>query len=326
MILLILAPCLVRAQELDLRGYFLQNPFLLNPALAGATEYTPIRLTNRHQWAGLPGAPYTQTFTIDTRLNMNGLAFGVVNDRNGDFNLASIQFTYAYHIILSKRKHIRRNTGKVKRDRPALSFGLTFSANQFNFDQRDLPASLTLDPALSGGIETAHFPDAAFGMFFSSRGTFAGFTASQLFQYPVNLYGRATEPNYMQRQYILAAGHKGYLSEDYFLEPSLIFRRLQDGQMQADLHFRLGYHDDYWFAFTYRRDVNTVLPGDNALKFSTGLRIGGRFVAGYAFEYQLNPLQSQTYGTHEAMLGYNLFEDTGKQVYRYKRKRNLRKI
>ena len=57
-----LASITTEAQQLPLYSQYMMNSFLLNPAIAGSKNYTPLILTARQQWTGITGAP--QTFAI----------------------------------------------------------------------------------------------------------------------------------------------------------------------------------------------------------------------------------------------------------------------
>ena len=52
------------AQQLPLYSQYMQNNFVLNPAIAGTTENAPFRAVIRNQWTGMEGAPKTQTLSF----------------------------------------------------------------------------------------------------------------------------------------------------------------------------------------------------------------------------------------------------------------------
>jgi type IX secretion system PorP/SprF family membrane protein len=58
------------------RPYYTQyilNNYIINPALAGIENYWDVKISHRHQWVGLNGAPITTYLTIQGPLNKNNL-------------------------------------------------------------------------------------------------------------------------------------------------------------------------------------------------------------------------------------------------------------
>ena len=54
----------VSAQQEQLYTQFMYGKLTFNPAYAGSNEHMAIGLLHRTQWAGINGAPTTQTFRI----------------------------------------------------------------------------------------------------------------------------------------------------------------------------------------------------------------------------------------------------------------------
>jgi len=120
----------IGAQQVPMYSQYVSNYFLLNPAVAGSTNYTALRFCSRQQWARLKGAPSTQVLSMHARIgksdfyNRKGLvtteteikgtevvtsrniilsgkeAIGgfLFNDKNGPITKTGAQFAYAYHM------------------------------------------------------------------------------------------------------------------------------------------------------------------------------------------------------------------------------------
>src|SRR5882757_11446796 len=56
------------AQQQPHYTQYVLNQYILNPALTGIENYTDIKLSHRHQWVGLDGAPVTTYLTVHTPL------------------------------------------------------------------------------------------------------------------------------------------------------------------------------------------------------------------------------------------------------------------
>ena len=81
------------AQQLPQFTQYMYNTISINPAYAGSRDGFSITALNRNQWAGVSGAPKTQTLSIHSPLTNDkvGLGLSVINDKTGYEN-----YTYAY--------------------------------------------------------------------------------------------------------------------------------------------------------------------------------------------------------------------------------------
>src|SRR3954465_587885 len=52
------------AQQRPYYTQYVLNSFILNPAVAGIENYTDVKISHRHQWIGIDGAPVTTYLTI----------------------------------------------------------------------------------------------------------------------------------------------------------------------------------------------------------------------------------------------------------------------
>jgi type IX secretion system PorP/SprF family membrane protein len=54
----------VIAQQLPHYTQYVLNNYIINPAVAGIENYTDVKISHRHQWVGIDGAPVTTYLTI----------------------------------------------------------------------------------------------------------------------------------------------------------------------------------------------------------------------------------------------------------------------
>ncbi len=297
-----------KAQEMPFYKSYFFNNFLLNPAFCGLEEYTPIVLIDRHQWLGDEYAPATQLFTISGKLKKEGYAISIFNDKAGSFSTQSMQLSYSHHIILGKKKHFKRKTGKIIRERPELALGVTLAAYRLNFDQLGITTA-DFDPAISGKMETSNFPDANFGIYYQKKGGFVSLSAQQLIASKINLYNRDEENNRLQRQFFLLFGKEFNVDKLLNVEPSMMIKTNESKQFELNINLKFIYLRNYWLAITYSRDANNLLDQNHLMKIYAGLQIFDSFHIAYAYNHMFNSLQNNTLGTHEFMLRYNLFEE-----------------
>ena len=310
MILLLLLPRGLKAQQLPLYSQYLLNGFIINPAMAGHDGYTSINATARQQWLGFKEAPQTYSASWQTRLfqrsykivnnpirrkNMLipstkgrvGLGAYIVNDLNANVARTGFSFTYAYHIILNNQQ---------------LSFGLAAKAFQYRIHSEDLTFGVPGDPVLNNDfVNVAYSPDADFGVLFNGFDYFAGFSVSNLLQTSV-LIGSNGVPDFKTyRHYWLLGGYRFAITEEIDLEPGALLKTSENWNPQGDLSLRLYYGDLFWGGLSYRTNKSII-----AL---LGIRLESIYF-GYAFDWALSDIGHYNYGSHEITLSVKLGDNT----------------
>ncbi len=119
------------AQQRPHYTQYVLNNYIINPAVAGIENYTDVKISHRHQWVGLQGAPVTTYLTMHGPLKKSdyeretatsfhaqgenprgaaywqeytrpephgGIGFTMINDRTGPLNRFAAYGTYAYHL------------------------------------------------------------------------------------------------------------------------------------------------------------------------------------------------------------------------------------
>ena len=279
-----------KSQQLPLYSQYMMNSFLLNPAIAGSKNYTPLILTARQQWTGITGAP--QTFAIsghtlfkNDKVGMGGSFF---NDRFGPTSRTGVQASYAYHLA-------------VDRADTKLAFGLAASAFQYKLDESSLTVIEQDDPAFSQKIESTFMPDATFGIYLYNKNKFfAGLSIAQLFQFKIKI--NEFNENKMVRHYFLTGGYKFNLGDDFEIEPSVLLKSTASSPIQLDINTKAYFKKNYWLGVSYRTN--------DAIIVLLGVKVD-KYYIGYAFDYTLSKIINYSTGSHEIMIGINLGEDKG---------------
>jgi len=295
-----------KAQQLPMYSQYVENGFLLNPAMAGSRIYTPLRLTLRQQWAGVEGAPETQALSISKnfgercttcdavgnplarRSTQKGMGIGayVFNDNYGAISRSGIEFSYAYHLEFSRQYYGKRGT--------RLSFGLGGVFYQYKFDGEYIPIG---DPLFTGADIVSYIPDANFGVYLYNDSYFVGFSIAHLFESSVKMGDAGFNNDIMLRHYYFTAGYTFNINNQVSVEPSAIIRRTIDSDNYIDLTTKL-YVRNFWLALSYR--TNDQIVGMLGVNFA-------HYYFGYSYDYYSNNLlASNSNGTHEITFGVNL--------------------
>ncbi len=305
---LLILPYRGAAQQKPLISQYTINKFLVNPALAGATGYTNINLTARHQYSGFHNAPRSFLFSANTRLLEDihilkrnkvqkkapkagrtknvGVGGYIFNDRNGIISRTGMQLSYGYHINFN---------GQYQ-----LSFGLSFTGYQFRIDDQNSFILDPDDPLLTSNKKNFFVPDANAGIYISGRGLYGGLSITELFGSSIKLGENKFENYETLRHFYILGGYKWAASKQIYLEPSFLARGTIN-RVELDLSAKIFYQRNYWLGFTYRTSKTLV--------FMAGLRVQ-EFYMGYAYDASLGAIQSYGGGSHELMLGMRIGENS----------------
>ena len=327
-LLLLLIPIMVKAQQFPIYSQYLNNPLVINPAVAGSEEFTSLRFTSRQQWVGIEGAPTTQVLSLHSRvgranfydrkgflnntsefddegniIHKKGFVFsgkeaigGVIfNDRNGPINKTGIQMTYAFHFVLDG---MRNRFNKA----PVISFGLAGSFIQIVFDESSLTMIDVGDPILTGAKESMFVPDLNVGALLYSDTYFAGISAVQLIQPKIKVNGSNSDDNKLVRHVFFTAGYKYETANEYIIEPSILVKATQYAPVQVDINTRV-YMNDISLGLSYRTNNDIIVM--------FGMKVG-RYYFGYSFDYSTANIIRYSSGSHEVVIGINI----GESVFR----------
>ncbi len=304
----------IDAQQLPIYSQYMLNGFLINPGVAGHEGYTSINITGREQWLGLKNAPSTYAMSAQTRILKSsfisrsasmrrrrramsrsgrvGIGGYMYSDWNGAFNRTGAQFTYSYHIPLRKSQ---------------LSFGASLTGYQFRIDE-DKIKLYEVEDFFASMDKSAWIPDANFGVYYTDRSLYAGFSALQLFENTFKLADRDGASFKMVRHYFVMAGYRFDLIDFVFIEPSFLLKTTEEFVSQVDVNLKFYFKEDYWAGFSYRSGGSYSIKEESlrgkgaSIIFMGGARVD-RFYFGYAFDYTLGAIGKYSIGSHEIMLG-----------------------
>jgi type IX secretion system PorP/SprF family membrane protein len=298
--LLMLSVLSGEAQQLPQFSQYIFNGLHINPGYAGYKNEGYVQTTYRSQWVNFPGAPRTMSLTADLSANEGRMGFGVsyVRDRIGltESNLAML--TYAYRI----------NTG----DRGRLSLGISGGISEYAFDPSDIITVNPDDPTLPVSRVAATAPNMNTGIFYHNDRFYAGISA-------YNMIGRQAllrediAVAFHDFHYYLTFGGMVDLSDNVQLKPSVLLKHVKGSPTSYDLNAMFLFMDRVWLGGSYRSNVRVFedqlqenLSKRNAVALvmeyfvTPGLRLG------YAYDYNLNALNSFRNESHEISLGVYL--------------------
>lgn len=287
-------------QQISMYSQYMFNDFVINPAVAGSKQYAPVGLSFRRQWAGMKDAPVTQTLSAHTFLGSTmGVGLNVYNDVSGPTRRTGMSAAYSYHIKVG--------------DRSKLSFGLAAHMTQFVLNRDKLITENPNDVAIMNQTSNELIPDFSFGTYWYGEKHFFGVSAFNLLESKNDLYDITTPvSNTLDRAIYVNGGYRFAVSDNFAIEPSVLFRYMFNSPFQLDANARFILQDKYWLGFSYRmNDAAVAMLGFDL----------GAISVGYAYDYTLSDLQNYNSGSHEVFVGVKLYKGGKDKAPWHKRNR-----
>ena len=273
-----------------------------NPAAVGEGDLIQITGQQRWQWLGMPNAPVTTIFSINSPLkignSLNGIGIIGVNDQTGQFTYKTAHLQYAF-----KKK---LGTGVL-----SLGTGIGFvslgfrgdSAKTLEDDYHD-----KTDPLVPTTSVTGMGFDMNIGVYYSTSKFYSGVSYLHV-NSPTVYWGDKWK--FKQNSSLFITGGYNWILPDskYVFKPSTLLKS-DFSSLQLDLTARMEYDNKYWGGISYRIQ--------DAVVFLAGINIAGGMSIGYSYDLPTSQIITVSSGSHEIIVMYSFEYVFGKRNNRYK--------
>ena len=262
------------------------NMNLINPAFAGAGETMDFGLTLRSQWAGVEGAPETQSFLFGTPVGSNvGLGASVLNDKTFVENQTFFAVDFSYKVKLNESLD--------------LFLGLKGSFTSYDVNTSGLRTyGIHADPSLID-IDGRFTPNVGAGIYLKNDKYFVSLSAPKILT-PDRLEQNDGEARLgVDKVHLyLVGGYDFSLSDALILKSSSMIRYVDSSPISVDLTGILEFNQQFGLGAGYR--FNESLSGLFMFRKNW-------FEIGYAYEMALeSKVRNIDNGTHEILLNIKL--------------------
>ena len=272
------------AQQQVMFTQYMFNHLAINPAYAGSHGTLSITALARKQWAGLEGAPSTQTLSAHLPIKNQRVGAGLIliNDKIGVTKQTGVYNAYSYRIPF-------QNGGR-------LAFGLQIGFTAYNAQFSKVSDT---DPTFAGDIKEVH-PNVGGGLFYSTKLFYVGFSAPQLIQNTFDKDNLDSDSK-MLRHYFLTAGYVFTLNRQLKLKPNFLVKAVSGAPVQLDLNLNLLMQEVLWVGVSWRSFESV----DALLQF----QITEKFQFGYSYDFSTTTKLSRVNnGSHEVSLNYRMLQ------------------
>ncbi|MCB9034205.1 MAG: type IX secretion system membrane protein PorP/SprF [Chitinophagales bacterium] len=313
--LLILFCCtvvfMVQAQQEPQYTQFMYNKLPINAGYTGARGALSLRALYRTQWVKIDGAPQTASFSIHSPLKKENSALGlfVVNDRLGVTNQTWIDASYAYRIKLSE---------KIK-----LSIGINAGLQIYKSNLSELNRADQTDEAYAQNVSRI-LPDVGAGLYLYHPKFYVGVSVPNFIK--STLYNKEqasliAKDSIAQRtpHLFTMAGGVIPVTGGFKIRPQVMGKYIinKEQKIPFEMDFNLSFLiiDRINIGGTYRTAFHkkkTGLENHDSFDFNLEVWPTKQLMIGYAYDYTLSKLQDYNKGTHEIILGYDVFRKEDK--------------
>ena len=158
-----------KGQLAPMKSQFFQNPYLVNPAMAGHENKTSIYANYSNQWNKIDGSPVLMSLSAATPLNNNAsLGLNIINDRSGLLTKTQAMGSFSYRIPFSEDHNLR------------LGVSLTWAQDRIGLASAS--GSAAADPTVNNANRRKSYLDGNFGLTYQLSGLEAQFSYLNLNQ------------------------------------------------------------------------------------------------------------------------------------------------
>ncbi|WKK83193.2 PorP/SprF family type IX secretion system membrane protein [Marivirga arenosa] len=284
LILLVLIPFCLQAQNDPLYNQYFFNQAIINPAYTGVNNVLNATALSRTQWAGVEGAPITNTLNVTNSFLKNKIGVGanLIFDRFGINNNTEFSLMYSYKIITP--------LGNV------FSMGLQAGLVNYNYDYNRLNLQYLDDTILNDAQPSVTKENFGFGFWYMSKNYYIGLSVPRLLDVRVNDGG--SQSTRYRRHYYLSGGYVFDQLFSFKFKPSILVMYVDNENYAVDINTSFLLNEAIWLGASIRNfsalGLNTQLKIDESIKF------------GYAFELPINNTALTGLGTHSLMISLDL--------------------
>ena len=256
---------------------------MINPAYVGIYNRFSAGLISRAQWAGIEGAPLTNTLTVQSALANGRIGIGtlLINDQLGINSNTELFFTGAYNIKVGEQSK--------------LGLGLQGGLINYRYDITKLNLNVVDDPLVLNGLDNSTEPNFGVGVMYMSPVLFVGASIPRISAIEVE-DGVSNSTRY-KRHYYLTGGFIVETSRFLLYRFNGLLRYVDDGDLSYELSVSNHIDDVIWAGISIRdlRDFGLFVL----------LEVGKNLRFGYSIEFPSNSLIQSNYGTHEISIAFD---------------------
>lgn len=278
-----------RGQQKAMYTQYLFNGLAINPAYSATDEALTVTMLARQQWAGLQGAPNTQTFSIHSPVKESNTSIGAFLMRD---NIGEVLTETGGYLTLAQRIEVGEQAYL------AVGFNGGISHNRANYSDNYINSPNSVDDPV---FQNQNEMRANFGvgvMFFSPK-FYVGVSSPHFYYRDFASLGREAPTTTGYRpQYLLQAGYVATLSDNFKFKPNFLIKYVNGSPVQFDINANLLIKETIWVGASYR--------SADSFDAIAQIYLSNSIALGYSYDFANTALARVQTGSHEVMLQFRL--------------------
>lgn len=278
---------------------YMYNMPSINPGYVGSKESLSIAALYRSQWAGLTGAPKTQTLSLHTPIGYRGvgLGLGILNEQIGPTVETYFDVDFSYTIFTSREGR--------------LSFGLKGSVHlldiRFSQLDQDISNPNGPDPLLQQDIENRLSPNVGAGIYYRTENFYAGVSVPRILETTHFQSSNISTAKERMNLY-LTTGYVFDVNGDLKFKPALLTKMVRGAPLQVDLSANFLLSERFILGAAYRWGA--------AVSGMFGFYIDDGFLVGLAYDRETTDLGGTQFnsGSFEVLVRFDFNRASGRQI------------
>ena len=274
---------------------FIFNKLAYNPAYAGSQGGPAFTALHRKQWAGLEGAPSTQSvnFHLPVLDDRVGIGLSILSDKIGPTNSFAIGMSYSYRMELEEG---------------VLSIGIKGSLRKYQVDWDNAITTHLNDALIDSPSNSKFLPNVGVGIYYETPTFYIGLSAPNIYEGDISLLDEFVN-NFritsLEKVHFYAMGSFLFdLTENVKLKPAILFKYVQNAPLDMDINISAILSNKIWVGVSYRLGGSTAQGIGESIDYILQYQFNDSFRAGMAFDFTLSELEKYSSGTYELLGSY----------------------
>lgn len=265
---------------------YLQNGLMINPAYAGSREVLSFFMSGRLQWAGIDGAPKSETLSLHSLLKNERVGLGFTGQ------MFTYGLTKSYSFYADYAYHLRLGEGK-------LSLGLKAGFDMSNTDYSNILLNDKDDQAFLVNNKPYFLPNAGAGLYYYSKKFFIGAAIPSFLSYINDGSGKVSFNTLSDFDVYVSAGGLITFAPSFKFKPSVFvdYSVQKTKKMQLDLNGNFIISDLVWIGGSWRTSEQVAVG-------ILQLQVNPQLMIGYSYDYPVGIMNTYSKGSHEIVIRY----------------------
>lgn len=280
-----------KGQQLPMYTQYMWNTISVNPAYAGTKDYLSAMVLGRKQWWGFPGAPTTETFSINAPIKKQriGLGLSVVNDQIGPINETGFFLDFSFRFRITEKGW--------------LSLGAKGGVSMYNCNLNKIKTIDVNDPNFTTDVKAGFIPNIGAGVYYFTDKYYIGLSTPKLVSSEISMDSEVSTSalGKEKRHYYFIGGYVFDIGKSTKFKPTVLAKYVQGSPVSLDLTASFLLRERLWLGASLR--VN------ESIGFMAEYAVTKQLWLGYAYDVSIHKSRNFHGGSHEILITYDFIFD-----------------